>query len=342
MKTRNQNQISCNDVRELMFEYLDGELDSRTSAKLTAHIMECRECQTELEACRKLLDEIGKVDYPVPEVLHGNIMALVGCTAQDKPSKFKRVFGSFGCRTAAIGTFAAACAVVAIVILNRGYITAKSGIAEPVERMQIGIGAAYQPDSRESTETVGALKFSSPMTSADTTAVAASGETGVVGSSLTENSNAASDNGTYGYSNSLDMVTTETETSVNLKLASQPIYESPIVMTVNDFIKSGTAVIIVPVDSNVGAADGEEIKLAGLENLNCREIIGEKVYERLLVYESELNEDGANYQTFLPDGTFDSLIIMNSEPVDEDLISDAENSAFEETAVAETVGDIAQ
>ena len=129
---------------------------------------------------------------------------------------------------------------------------------------------------------------------------------------------------------------------MNLKITSQPIYESPIVMTVNNFVKSGTAVMIIPVDSDVGATDGEMIKLSGLENLNCREIIGEKVYERLLVYESELNEDGANYQTFLPDGTFDSLIIMNSEPVDEDLISEAENSAFEETAVAERVGEIAQ
>ena len=320
-----------------MFEYLDGELDSRTSAKLTAHIMECRECQTELEACRKLLDEIGKVDYPVPEALHGNVMALVGCTAQDKPSKFKRVFGSFGCRTAAIGTFAAACAVVAIVILNRGFINANSGIAEPVERMQIGIGAAYQPDSRESTETVGALKFASPMTSVDTTTVAAPSKTEVV-----ENSNAASDGGEYGYSNSLDVVTTETETGANLKIASQPIYESPIVMTVNDFIKSGTAVIIVPVDSNVGAADGEEIKLAGLENLNCREVIGDNVYECLQVYESELKEDGADYQIFLPVGAYDSLIIMNSEPVDEELIAEAENSADDEAADTETVGEIAQ
>ena len=337
MKTRNQNQISCNDVRELMFEYLDGELDSRTSAKLTAHLMDCRECQTELEGCRKLLDEIGKVDYHVPEALHGNVMALVGCTAQDKPSKFKRVFGSFGCRTAAIGTFAAACAVVAIVILNRGFINANSGIAEPVERMQIGIGAAYQPDGSGSTETVGALKFASPMTSVDTTTVAAPSKTEVV-----ENSNAASDGGEYGYSNSLDVVTTETETGANLKITSQPIYESPIVMTVNNFVKSGTAVMIIPVDSNVGATDGEEIKLSGLENLNCREIIGDKVYERLLVYESELNEDGANYQTFLPDGTYDSLIIMNSEPVDEELIAEAENSADDEAAVAETVGETAQ
>ena len=320
-----------------MFEYLDGELDSRTSAKLTAHLMDCRECQTELEGCRKLLDEIGKVDYPVPEALHGNVMALVGCTAQDKPSKFKRVFGSFGCRTAAIGTFAAACAVVAIVILNRGFINANSGIAEPVERMQIGIGAAYQPDGSGSTETVGALKFASPMTSVDTTTVAAPSKTEVV-----ENSNAASDGGEYGYSNSLDVVTTETETGANLKIASQPIYESPIVMTVNNFVKSGTAVMIIPVDSNVGATDGEMIKLSGLENLNCREVIGDNVYECLQVYESELKEDGADYQIFLPVGAYDSLIIMNSEPVDEELIAEAENSADDEAADTETVGEIAQ
>lgn len=311
MKTRKKNGIGCDEARELMFEYLDGELDPRTSAKLTAHLMECPECEKELDECRRMLEEIRKVEYPAPSALRGNVMALVGCTPQEKPSRFKRIVG--GRRfTTAVGTVAAACAVIALVVLNRGVIGVGGGNAEPLEKENVGVGAAYQPDAG-ATETIGALQFSAPKTTADN-----SGDLTV---ERTEN---------FAYPGNVD--TTALLEASSLKKSALGD-EMTISLAVENFIKSDTAVLIVPIDSKVGSDVGEEVTIAGLEQLNCREYNGDDASEVMMSLESELWNDGTEFQPFVPDGEFDSLVIMNSAPITDFFVE----VTVEETADAEAV-----
>lgn len=313
MKTRKKNGIGCDEARELMFEYLDGELDPRTSAKLAAHLMECPDCQKELDECRRMLEEIRKVEYPAPDALRGNVMALVGCTPQEKPSRFKRIV--CGRRfTTAVGTVAAACAVIALVVLNRGVINANGGNVESPEDENAVAGAAYQPDN-EATETIGALQFSAPKTTADNT------------DDLIEN---------FGYPGADD--TTSLLEASNLKKSVSGDGMS-VTLAVENFIKSDTAVLIVPVDSKVGSDIGDEVTISGLEEVNCREYNGVDASDVMMSLESELLTDGAEFQPFLPDGAFDSLVIMNSAPITDFFV---EVTIEEETSDAETVVETAE
>ena len=111
--TKKRN-ISCGEARELMFDYLDGELPARERERLDRHLDECADCKREFDERRKLLDTIRKIELDAPSELYPNVMRLVDLTPQDKKSPF-----SLRRRFIPIGTIAAACAVFAFVLLNR-------------------------------------------------------------------------------------------------------------------------------------------------------------------------------------------------------------------------------
>lgn len=116
LKNKKRN-ISCCEARELMFDYLDGELPARKMERISRHLDECAECRREFEERRKLLDTIKHIELDAPSELYPNVMRLVDLTPQDKKSPFlsRRKF-------IPIGTIAAACAVFAFVFLNRNVI----------------------------------------------------------------------------------------------------------------------------------------------------------------------------------------------------------------------------
>ncbi len=116
LKNKKRN-ISCCEARELMFDYLEGELPARERERMSRHLDECAECRREFEVRRKLLDTIRHIELDAPSELYPNVMRLVDLTPQDKKSRFssRRKF-------IPLGTIAAACAVFAFVLLNRDVI----------------------------------------------------------------------------------------------------------------------------------------------------------------------------------------------------------------------------
>lgn len=53
--------ITCQEVVELVTDYLEGELDDATVAELEAHLELCPGCETYLEQMRVTIDQLGHV-----------------------------------------------------------------------------------------------------------------------------------------------------------------------------------------------------------------------------------------------------------------------------------------
>jgi anti-sigma factor RsiW len=53
--------VSCQDVVELVTDYLEGELDDETRAELEAHLGLCPGCGTYFEQMRRTIDQLGHV-----------------------------------------------------------------------------------------------------------------------------------------------------------------------------------------------------------------------------------------------------------------------------------------
>ena len=53
--------ISCQEVVELVTDYLEGELDDATRAELEAHLALCPGCDTYLEQMKVTIEQLGHV-----------------------------------------------------------------------------------------------------------------------------------------------------------------------------------------------------------------------------------------------------------------------------------------
>jgi anti-sigma factor RsiW len=53
--------ISCQEVVEIVTDYLEGQLDERTRSELEAHLALCPGCDLYLEQMRATIDELGHV-----------------------------------------------------------------------------------------------------------------------------------------------------------------------------------------------------------------------------------------------------------------------------------------
>ena len=65
---------TCEDVREAVSSWLDGELDQELEAETLAHTSECEECRSFLEICRVMSDDLRADMPPVPETLIPGVM----------------------------------------------------------------------------------------------------------------------------------------------------------------------------------------------------------------------------------------------------------------------------
>ncbi len=292
----------------MMFEYLDGELGSRDSERLSAHISECPECRSELEDCKKLLDTIGKIEYPVPDRLHSNVMALVGAAAQDKPSRFGSIImGGRRRGFAAVGTLAAACAVIALVILNRGYIEhGASDLAAPEIAQDVQATGATGEGDYYSTETVGALKFSSPMTTSEETAEPenfAEAKAPVFSDNSIGGSIVTDDND-YGYS--ADRVYSEKSDELIIGAAEDAAQLSEMI---DSWVSAGTAVLVFNSKETPVFPDGEAIKVAGFKTVSFCEIISSDADEKLTEIIKSCEAKGEKYQSFIPESDYDTLVV---------------------------------
>ncbi len=72
------NQLSCDEVLSMLYDYLDSEVDGPTEADIDAHLHSCRECFSRAEfekALRKKVAGAGEVE--TPDATRGRLEALI-------------------------------------------------------------------------------------------------------------------------------------------------------------------------------------------------------------------------------------------------------------------------
>lgn len=289
----NGDTMSCADVQGLIFDYLDGELDRSTAGRMSAHFEVCDECRAELDECRRMLEAIGRLERPVPFELHSRVMAEVAKTPQDT-SRLGRFFAEHRTAFKRIGASIAPVAACVALIVGVGLMNDREAQTADLTAADSQNEAVYGSRSSDTgaasdSETVDAMKFSSPSAGAISdygalydNAYNDDGETRTIDRDI------ADESGAY-------MVEAAAESGSLTRLLSELVDHS-------------TAVLMLESTSSVGRELGDEIKLAGHEDIVCRELfeLEENSTEGLMTRAAEALED---YELLLPNGDYDSLII---------------------------------
>ena len=130
--------MTCEEVRELLSSYIDGELDPNTRDALETHIKSCRECEAELAGLRHTVEMLKSLEeVEVPETFRASLMEkvreAVPARAPGFASRFKNMFSTGPRRALAL----AAAALVLVVAINSALGTLQFG--EPL-RLTKGLG----------------------------------------------------------------------------------------------------------------------------------------------------------------------------------------------------------
>lgn len=104
--------MNCEKIRELLFEYVNGELDATSAKEVEEHIAECESCKNEYELLLGMSEAINEAAYEAPSELHGVIMS--GIAAEKKRMRRARLIKNL----TAIGASAAAFVIVINVIFG--------------------------------------------------------------------------------------------------------------------------------------------------------------------------------------------------------------------------------
>jgi hypothetical protein len=78
---------SCNEIKEMISIYIDGELDSKLQNEFETHIQNCDDCRIELEELKEIVNLCGSIgEEELPEdfkqQLHGKLLAVSGTDNQ--------------------------------------------------------------------------------------------------------------------------------------------------------------------------------------------------------------------------------------------------------------------
>ena len=69
--------MNCERVKELLFEYIEKELDERDAKMVSEHLMSCEECRKEYEMMLGMSEAIKESRYEAPDELHSRVMTAV-------------------------------------------------------------------------------------------------------------------------------------------------------------------------------------------------------------------------------------------------------------------------
>lgn len=73
-----EEHISCEEVIEHLFAFLDRELDDETGERIDAHLQRCRDCFTRAEFEKRLRARVQEAaEEKAPETLHRRIRDLI-------------------------------------------------------------------------------------------------------------------------------------------------------------------------------------------------------------------------------------------------------------------------
>ncbi len=133
--------LSCEAARELIFDYVDGQLSERDEIMLLEHINSCDSCATELRDAKKVLELIKSARFDAPSELRRSVMDEISKIPQDSKilTPKKKYFIPWG-------TIAAACAVVMLTLIGRGGFAPGDGLVEEgtVPGLDINAPESYQ------------------------------------------------------------------------------------------------------------------------------------------------------------------------------------------------------
>lgn len=74
-----ESWISCEEVVERLFDYLDHEMDSDTSAEIERHLERCHDCFSRAEFERRLRERVARSgQQEAPERLRRRIREMIG------------------------------------------------------------------------------------------------------------------------------------------------------------------------------------------------------------------------------------------------------------------------
>lgn len=104
--------MNCEQIRELLFDYIDGELDESTAKAIREHLEGCDECKKEYEEMLGMSEAIKESAVAAPDELHAHIMS--GISAEKKHIKRARLMRNI----TAIGGCAAALVIVVTAAFN--------------------------------------------------------------------------------------------------------------------------------------------------------------------------------------------------------------------------------
>lgn len=73
-----ESWISCAEVVERLFDYMDRELDSQTQAEIERHLERCHDCFSRAEFERRLRERVARSgQQPAPERLRRRIRDML-------------------------------------------------------------------------------------------------------------------------------------------------------------------------------------------------------------------------------------------------------------------------
>lgn len=121
--------MNCKEIKPLLSEFLDGELDAVVISEIRSHIDACKECRRELRELEAIVDLLHSVrDITPPVDLAGNVRALI--TAETEPSPGVRLWQFLS--TAQFRVAAAACLVLGICTYGLLHISGRAPESEHV------------------------------------------------------------------------------------------------------------------------------------------------------------------------------------------------------------------
>ena len=143
----------CESADELMFLYIDGQVNEREAAFLENHLKVCEDCRKEFESRKEFLHRLGECNAAAPESLYPAVMEKI----KDIPQQKRRLLPK---HLFSIGAAVAACLVLGI-CLSKPYLTspdpvlpiAESGQNETVLPLKPETEPAVRPIVPETTVT---------------------------------------------------------------------------------------------------------------------------------------------------------------------------------------------
>ncbi|MBQ8510660.1 MAG: zf-HC2 domain-containing protein [Clostridia bacterium] len=308
----NNTPLTCEDARELMFDYIDGELSACDTARLEAHLADCEACRHELEERRAILTIIAETPMNAPASLYPGVMALIDGVAQEPRRKLT------ASRILPWGTLVAAAAMVTLFVLHRGMFGLQDSLSADMAAPEAAnitaadtasaqdVDAAYDygaADDRVLYSVNGASRENGDVQ--DSTASYSGSQFKLSGSTAPETTGAVLETTAVTALNPTEL----NDTAPTVALVESSAYTELLSKLVSDGIPEQTALLICAEDALNGLfADVAELSD---HTINTLTFDGESAVTEFTGYLTLLKSSGEDYEYYIPeDAAFNRYLVV--------------------------------